>query len=178
MDQQSILVRKATLEDAVYIALLARITFTEAFSHLFHNKQHLLDYYHKAFSVEKIRNSIQKDNNVYFIAFCDELPVGYAKLKKYSPSPFQHEEKISQLEKIYVLNNFISLKIGKQLMEQLLEQVQNLKSTDLWLAVYVDNHRAISFYEKNGFSTAGNHTFSVANQSFDFIILNKAFDYQ
>lgn len=79
---EHLIIRKAKLEDAEFIALLARTTFTETFGHYFRNNQDLLDYYDKTFSVSKIRESIGKENNVFWISFYNELPVGYAKLKK------------------------------------------------------------------------------------------------
>eukprot|EP01032_Pedospumella_encystans_P018187 gene18187-20711_t len=71
-----VVVRKATFVDAEYIALLARFTFTETFGSLFRDPQDLLAYYDKTFSVSKLRESISKENNVFWIAIFDELPVG------------------------------------------------------------------------------------------------------
>ena len=83
---KQILIRKASIEDAEYIALLARVTFTETFAVHFRDRQDLINYYDTTFSVSKIRSSIAKTNNVFWIAFCDDLPVGYAKLKLFSKS--------------------------------------------------------------------------------------------
>ena len=47
-------IRLAKKEDAQFIALLGRITFTETFGHFFRDKQDLLNYYNSTFSVEKI----------------------------------------------------------------------------------------------------------------------------
>ena len=80
--------RLAEKKDAEYIALLARITFTETFGHFFRDRQDLLNYYDSTFSVEKIERSISKSNNIYWISFIDRLPVGYAKLKLNSKSEF------------------------------------------------------------------------------------------
>ena len=77
-------IRKANLEDAQLVALLGRITFADAFGSFW--AEHLHDYLEKTFSVEKIRSSLSKENNVFFLAFADGLPVGYAKLKKHSPN--------------------------------------------------------------------------------------------
>ena len=52
-------IRLAKKEDAPFIALLGRITFTETFGHFFRDKQDLLDYYNLTFSVEKIENGIE-----------------------------------------------------------------------------------------------------------------------
>ena len=81
----NITVRKATQEDAAIVALIARITFREAFRHIWTNDTVLKNYLSSTFSVSKIQNSIQNENNVFWVAFADDLPVAYAKLKKYCP---------------------------------------------------------------------------------------------
>ncbi|MGV6831672.1 MAG: hypothetical protein ACWA5P_08945, partial [bacterium] len=69
-------IRLAQKEDAQFIALLGRTTFTETFGHFFRDKQDLLNYYNSTFSVEKIENGIEKPNNIFWIAFANRLPVG------------------------------------------------------------------------------------------------------
>ena len=77
-------IRLAKKEDAQLIALLGRITFTETFGHFFRDQKDLIDYYNLTFSVQKIEDGIKKPNNIFWIAFVNRLPVGYAKLKIYS----------------------------------------------------------------------------------------------
>jgi diamine N-acetyltransferase len=172
---EPIVIRKATVADAEYISLLARVTFTETFGHLFKDLQDLLDYYASTFSEAKIRSSIQKDNNIFWIAFCDELPVGYAKLKIYSPSDFINSPSTSQLQKIYVLKDFLSKKIGHEIQNALFEEVKLLKSRYLWLSVLKANERAISFYRKNGFVEVGEHSFDIGKEHFIFVAMKKDF---
>ena len=61
-------IRLAKKEDAQFIALLGRITFTETFGHLFRNQKDLIDYYNLTFSVQKIEDGIKKPNNIFWIA--------------------------------------------------------------------------------------------------------------
>ena len=46
-------IRLAKKEDAQFIALLGRITFTETFGHFFRDQKDLIDYYNLTFSVQK-----------------------------------------------------------------------------------------------------------------------------
>ncbi|NNK26759.1 MAG: hypothetical protein HKP06_00810, partial [Flavobacteriaceae bacterium] len=100
-------IRLANSNDAQIIALLGRITFAETFGHFFSDQQDLINYFEATFSVEKIKNSLAKPNNIYWISFVDQLPVGYAKLKLNSGSDFIDSENICQLQKIYVMKNFL-----------------------------------------------------------------------
>jgi len=74
-------IRRAAQKDAAMIALLARVTFTETFGQHFRDLKDLRMYYDKTFSVAKIQSSIEKVNNIYWLATANNLPVGYAKLE-------------------------------------------------------------------------------------------------
>ncbi len=166
-------IRIANKDDAGFIALLGRVTFTETFGHLFRNRQDLIDYYDSTFSVDKIEKSISKPNNVYWIAFVDRLAVGFAKLKLDSQSEFIAEEKICQLQKIYVLKDFLSKKIGFELQNQLLKKALEENYRTVWLSVLNSNERAIKFYIKNGFKKIGNHDFQIGMEKFKFTSMSK-----
>ncbi len=172
---EQLVIRKAKLEDAEFIALLARITFTETFGHYFRDHQDLLDYYDKTFSVSKIRDSLEKENNVFWITFFDELPVGYAKLKLFSKSDFINSDKVSQLQKIYVLKDFLSKKIGHKTQTEMFEETIKIGNKFIWLSVLESNERAISFYNKNGFTEIGKHSFEIGQENFSFIAMKKEF---
>ncbi|MGX1929674.1 N-acetyltransferase family protein [Flagellimonas sp. 2504JD4-2] len=166
-------IAKATSSDATIIALLARITFSETFSHYFSDKTDLENYLDHTFNVEKLKNSLTKPNNVYWLAYIDGLPVGYAKLKLNSPSPFIEAQDVCQLQKIYVLKDFLSKKVGLALQNELLEEAAS-KSEKIWLSVLKENTRAIRFYEKNGFDKIGDHDFQIGKEHFKFQAMSKS----
>lgn len=166
-------IRKAGSNDAQIIALLGRTTFTETFGHLFPNKEVLMEYYVRTFSVDKIRNGLQKPENVFWIAFWDELPVGYAKLKLDSKSDFLDSDKVCQLQKIYVLKDFLSKKIGLALQNEIWEEARRQSFKKIWLSVVTSNKRAIHFYEKTGFTDIGAHDFQIGPQKFSFRVMAK-----
>lgn len=165
--------RLAIVQDAKDIALLGRITFTETFGHLFKDKQDLLNYYDRTFSVEKIENGISKPNNLFWISSVDRLPVGYAKLKLNSESEFIESKNVCQLQKIYVLKDFLSMKIGLELQNRLLEKARELGFEKIWLSVLNSNERAINFYKKSGFGKIGNHDFQIGKENFEFTAMHK-----
>ena len=166
-------IRKAQVEDAPYIALLGRITFTETFGHLYRYKEDLMDYFDRTFSVEKMAKGLQKSENVFWIAFVDQLPVGYAKLKLHSKSAFLDSENVCQLQKIYVLKDFLSNKVGLQLQHELLTEAHRSQFEHIWLSVLHSNERAINFYAKNGFREIGKHDFQIGRENFHFLAMAK-----
>ena len=163
--------RKATIKDARYIALLGRITFAETFSKYFRDQQDLFDYHEQTFDVNKITASLQKENNRYWIAFWNELPVGYAILKVSSPTEFITTEEVFQLQKIYVLKEFLNKNAGRLLMDKLMKSFNDSDKSQIWLSVLKSNERAIKFYYKNGFEHVGEHLFQIGKEIFDFYVM-------
>ena len=161
-------IREANVEDAALISLLGRITFTETFGYLFRDPEDLQEYYDRTFSVPKIEKSLSKANNVFWIAFSNRLPVGYAKLKLNSPIEFIKDENVCQLQKIYVLRDFLSMKIGHRLQQTLLSRAAKSGSKKIWLSVLIENERAVNFYLKRGFEIIGEHDFSIGKEDFRF----------
>ena len=166
-------IRVAKKEDAQFIALLGRITFTETFGHLFRDQNDLINYYNHTFSVQKIEDGMKKQNNIFWIAFVNRLPVGYAKLKLNSKSDFIDSKDVCQLQKIYVLKDFLSMKIGFKLQDSLLKKAKQLNFDRVWLSVLNSNDRAINFYKNTGFEKIGNHDFQIGKENFEFIAMNK-----
>ena len=169
-------IRKATTADAEMVAMLAQITFDETFGHHFRDRNDLINYFNATFSVDKIRSSIAKENNVFWLAFVDEMPVGYAKLKKYSPVSAVEDVNCAQLQKIYLRKDYLNQQIGTPLQQAMFDEVIDLAKKTLWLSVLKTNYRALRFYEKNGFVTVGEHVFWVGKECFDFNILLKTFN--
>jgi hypothetical protein len=168
-------VRKAKIEDVQVLTLLARTTFIQAFGDAW--GENVLPFYlAKTFSIGKIRSSLEKENNVFWLAFADELPVGYAKLKKFSPNKNLVDPKPAQLQKIYVLDDFIGNKIGEKLQNSLFEEVICNKIKTLWLAVWDANDKGIRFYERHGYHKEAKIRFEFMNKGFDFEVMVKTFD--
>ncbi len=166
-------IRLAETSDIPSISLLGRITFSETFAHLFSDRTDLLNYCDETFAVDKIAKSLQKSDSIYWLATVDKLPVGYAKLKLDSDSEFISGKRVCQLQKIYVLKDFLSLKIGFLLQDALLEKAVELNYEAIWLSVLDENIRAIRFYERNDFSIIGDHDFTIGQEHFDFKVMRK-----
>ncbi len=114
-------IRRANAADAALLALLGRITFAETFGYLFRDHPgDLASYLDATFGVTKIERSLDKSQNAYWLAFHRRLPVGYAKLKHGSEIPGQSTA--TQLQKIYVLREFIGQRLGAALLGRVLPE--------------------------------------------------------
>lgn len=174
MLENSIEIRKATIQDAAFIALLGRITFDDTFGKLFTYRSEFLEYLDRTFSVEKIASSLQKEQNTFWIALHNKLPVGYAKLKLLSSITDEgNTEGTSQLQKIYVLRDYQSLKIGAKLLEQVIQRAHSNDTKTLWLVVLSTNTKALNFYRKYHFNFHKKHIFSIGSNTFEFDMMIK-----
>lgn len=144
-------VAPATPADAQLVALLGRLTFQESFQRIFESRSNLREVLDRVYSVDRVRKSLEHPNNAFWVAYHDELPVAYAKLKRHSKLVGIESDQIGQLQMIYVLRDFLNQRIGLPLFLAVLDECKRLKLTHLWLNVYHENFRAIRFYEKNGF---------------------------
>jgi len=165
-------IRKAELNDAVVTALLARITFAETFGHLFHDhRDELRVYLNRTFAVSKIERSLGQPRNTYWLGFADGLPVAYAKLKYPCATPIS-ENDAAQLQKIYVLREFVGQGIGKPMLQAVLAHAASIRVPTIWLDVLKENDRAIRFYKQQGFTALGTDTYVIGAQTFDFHLMS------
>lgn len=161
----------ASPSDATIISSIGRQSFRDAFAHLFNEKKTLQEYLDYTYDVDKLRKSIRKENNVFFIAFMEKVPVGFAKVKKHSLN--EQIDSIAQMElqKIYVLSYYHGSGAGPALMHDVVDLANDIKPDFLWLDTHVTNTKAIRFYEKNGFTKVGKHYFMIGDQTFEYHLM-------
>lgn len=167
-------IRRADDRDATTIALVGRITFTETFGHLF--RDHACDlrvYLDATFDVAKVVVSLNKPENAYWLALKGGLPVGYAKLKHPSSPPGCAAQEGAQLQKIYVLREFLGARIGGGLLAPLMKTAA-ARSSFVWLDVLRENDRAIRFYQRQGFASIGEDTYTIGAHRFLFALMARS----
>lgn len=164
--------RRANAADAALLALLGRITFAESFGYLFRDHPgDLTPYPNATFRVTKIERSLDKAQNAYWLAFHRRLPVGYAKLKHGSEIPGRSgQSTATQLQKIYVLREFIGQRLGAALLGRVLPEAA-VRAPVLWLDVLRENTRALRFYETHGFCVLCEDTHTIGAQTFAFDLM-------
>jgi len=171
-DAMDLQIRRAEPNDAVTIALLGRITFAETFGYLYQeHRDDLRVYLDGTFAVAKIRRSLEQPQNAYWLGSIAGLPVSYVKVKYPSATPLFDQSEIMQLQKIYVLQEFLGQGIGKLLLQAVLTHAGSLQVTTIWLDVLKENTRAVRFYEQQGFTVAGDDTYTIGAQTFDFSVM-------
>jgi len=154
-------IRKVNISQAKLLADLSRITYVESHGHFIEDKNDLKNYIDKAFSITKIEQELLNDNGLFYVAYYEDTPVGYVKMELYAKHEEIESKNICRLERIYVLSDFLHLKIGQKLIDFVEKKAQTLMIDTMWLTVYIENQRAIRFYQKNGFQEVGSYNFMV-----------------
>lgn len=166
-------IRKAVPADAKFISLLAKINFSESFGNLFTSEEELRLYIDKKFSIERMKDSIQKSENVFWIAYVQTLPVGYVKLKKDIPVPDTDYNEAAEIQKLYILKDYISEGNGQKLKVDFFEEIQKLSIKRVWLKELHTNQEALNFYKAHDFHKHHTQSFTIGKEDFVFNIIMK-----
>ncbi len=166
-------IKRANATDLEVLALLGRLTWLESHGHYIDDKNNLMKYLDENFSISQTRQEINDPKNVFYIVYVDDLPAGYAKIILNTQQENVTSPNSCRLQRIFILDHFIPLKIGEQLLSYVVKQARALQADNLWLSVYIKNNRAIRFYEKNEFKNVGELKFSVNKKEYENIVFSK-----
>lgn len=127
-------------------------------------------YLNRCFSKEKLEYELKNPNSEFFFAKLDGVVVGYLKLNYGNAQTEFQEENGMEVERIYVVKEYQGKKIGRLLIQKAIDLGIERQMEYLWLGVWERNPKAISFYEKSGFSHIGEHTFMLGtDKQTDFV---------
>lgn len=119
------------------------------------------EFLEKNYNRVAIKEELADDNNRYHIINYKNEPVGFSKIVFNAKHPGIAAENVAKLDRIYLLTAFYGLKLGLQLLQFNIELAEKNNQSGMWLYTWVGNHRAISFYEKAGFTIIGSHRFYI-----------------
>ena len=151
-------IRKLDITDLENLQKISITTFRETFEEV-NSEEDMQKYLDENLSVEKLKSELENPNSEFYFAENDKLILGYLKINFGNAQTENQGNETLEIERIYVLKEFFSFKIGQILFEKSLEIAKEKSMNFIWLGVWEENHRAIKFYEKNGFKVFGKHKF-------------------
>lgn len=166
-------IRKANPGDAERLAGVAEQTFREAFGPLTAAEEmsiHCRARFGEAVQAGEIANP----NMVTLLAEEETWLVGFAQLRWGDAPDCISARSPSELHRLYVLNEWHGKGVAQDLMNACLEQIKVHGSKVVWLGVWEQNPRAISFYRKFGFMEVGDQVFSLGSEAQRDIIMARA----
>ena len=168
----SIIIHKAGIEELEMIQNIGRQTFYETFAES-NSEETMKIYLEESFNTEKVSSQLNNPDSYFFIAWEEDIPVGYLKLNSGSAQTELQDDTSIEIERIYVKKSHHGQKVGQLLYDKALETAQNLNKSYLWLGVWEENLRAVNFYKKNGFEIFGTHIFRLGGDEQTDLMMKK-----
>lgn len=164
-------IKKASPADAEKLAKIGADTFYHTFRP--HNtEEDMQAYLAKSYSVEQVSKNLTSNQVHYFLCEENDACIGYIKLVEGTAYEGIGPQAI-ELEKIYVLHTHFGSNAGKLLMSTAVNYAIESGFRNLFLGVWQENKRAISFYQKNGFKTVATRQFKLGETICDDFIMVK-----
>ena len=157
---QNISIIKAKLHDIEKLQKIGRQTFFETFSES-NSEENMQKYLDEGFSIEKLTTELTDTNAEFYFAVFDEEVIGYLKLNFGDSQTELKDNKALEIERIYVSKEFHGKSVGQLLYDKAIEVAKQNNVDYVWLGVWEENARAISFYKKNNFVEFDKHIFKL-----------------
>ena len=139
-------------------------TFFQTFQE--HNKADDMEaYLTSSFSVEKLTHELNNPNTEFYFAKNEDNIVGYLKVNIGEAQTEHINLNAFEIERIYVDKAYLGKKVGQLLFNKAIELAKSKNVAYVWLGVWEENHRALAFYEKNGFIPFDKHVFMLGNDA-------------
>ena len=165
-------IRRATFTDAQIISYLGKKTFEETFADLFSDDE-LNVYLDTTFNIDKLKSSLLKKENIFGILYYPDKPVGYYKIKMGQHFGHLADPQCIQLQKIYVLRDYLDLRLGKEMLNHILSLEEINKYGLMWLVVLHTNDRAIQFYKVFGFEKLKTYHHTIGSRLLEYDLMIK-----
>lgn len=165
-------VKRATIDDLYIVQRIGRETFFETFADS-NTEDDMKKYLDESFSDQRIAKELDTPDSLFYIAWENDIPVGYLKINTGIAQTEEQDEKALEIERIYVKSSHHGKKVGQLLYEKALELAQEQHNSYLWLGVWEKNPRAIRFYEKNGFVAFDKHIFKMGDDEQVDVMMKK-----
>ncbi len=154
-------INRANIFHAKLLSELTKTTFLVPHGHSA-PKEEIDKYIDKNFNIKNLKEELSDSNNIYHLIEYNGEVAGFSKIvlnQKNENLPIQNT---AMLSRIYLLEKFYDLSLGKKLLKFNINLVKENNQIGIWLAVWTENHRAISFYKKMRFKKIGNYDFKIS----------------
>lgn len=159
---ENIHIRQITLNDIEQLQKISRQTFFETFSTV-NTEENMAKYLEEELSLEKLSIELNNKDSAFYFAIFDNHIIGYLKLNFGASQTELKDSKALEIERIYVLKEFHGKSVGQLLYEKAIQVAHQINANYVWLGVWEENPRAISFYKKNGFVEFDKHIFKLGD---------------
>ncbi|MGE5927648.1 MAG: N-acetyltransferase family protein [Gemmatimonadota bacterium] len=173
LEVREILIRRAHRDDAASLASFAREIFDTTFGP--HNDPaDMRAYMDEAFGEAQQGSELTDPAIVTFIADADGELAGYAQLSARRTPPAKTGPQPVELMRFYVGSGWQGRGVAQALMRAVEREARRLGAEALWLCVWGQNARAVSFYRKCGFREIGTTPFQLGRDTQTDLVMARA----
>ncbi|CAN1522157.1 RimI Acetyltransferases [Flavobacteriaceae bacterium] len=151
-------IKKADLEDLTSIQIVGKQSFLETFTEN-NTPENIEKYLQESFNTAQVTLEINNPESLFYLAFWENEPIGFLKVNLGEAQTESMYKNTLEIQRIYVLQAFHGKKIGQLLLDKAIEIAKQHLVDYVWLGVWEENHKALHFYNKNGFVTFDKHVF-------------------
>lgn len=155
-------IKKVGVNELESLQNIGKQTFSETFSEG-NSEEDMNQYLEEKFSVSQLKSELSDENSLFYFAVADETIVGYLKVNSGDSQTEIKDKNALEIERIYVMKDFHGKSVAKHLYNKAIEIAESQNAEYVWLGVWEENARAISFYKKNGFVEFDRHIFKLGN---------------
>ncbi|MES2780754.1 MAG: GNAT family N-acetyltransferase [Bacteroidota bacterium] len=159
---ENIITKKVILDDLEKLQKIGRQTFEDTFSES-NSEENMRNYLEEGFSTEKLTKELNDKNSEFYFAILKDEVIGYLKINFGESQTELKDSQALEIERIYVSKEFHGKSVGQLLYDKAIEIANEKNAEYVWLGVWEENPRAISFYKKNGFVEFDKHIFKLGD---------------
>lgn len=154
--------KKVSEQDLIQLHQIVVDTFTFSFAHL-NNPEDFNDYVDQKLNVTQIEEELANPDSLFYFVLIDASVKGYLKLNRLGAQTEQYIPNGLEVERIYLLPEGQGFGVGKLMLDKAKAVAREEHYTCLWLGVWEENDRAISFYKREGFEAFDKHIFMLGS---------------
>ncbi len=159
-----VFIRPVELYELIDLQEISRQTFYETFAAQ-NTEENMNKYLEENLSAEKMSAELHDKNSRFYFAELDKKVIGYLKLNFGQSQTELKDGRALEIERIYVIREFQGMRIGQKLYEKAINIARDEGMDYVWLGVWEENPKAISFYRKNGFVEFDRHIFRLGDDN-------------
>ena len=149
-------IQNVGIESVALLSDVATYAYTDHYLHLWKNNN--ADWYiNKCFTIEALTAELNDPNNVFYIVFENEKPLGFFKIVLSNPLSIEGilEENALYLERVYFIKEAVGKGLGEIAFNFALDTARRLNKKIIWLTAMDSSIKPIAAYQRMGFEICG-----------------------
>ena len=149
-------IQNIDIESVALLSDVATHAYTDHYLHLWKNNN--ADWYiNKCFTIEVLTAELNDPNNVFYIVFEDEKPLGFFKIVLSNPLSINDifEQNALYLERVYFIKEAVGKGLGEIAFNFALDTARRLNKKIIWLTAMDSSLKPIAAYKRMGFEICG-----------------------